>query len=109
MNRDEEKDEKKCRLLADLGIVGSSTALSVGLLAYGLKDSPDEVETLIQELREDGNIILDNERGYWLCRSQAEYEQWRDMVGRPRARAYIAALSRMASSAKAQWKEKQDA
>ena len=100
-----DRDEKKQRLLSDFGIVGEKTALSVGLLAYTLKTSPNEVEALVQELRQEGHIILDNTRGYWLCKSPAEYEKWRDVIGLPRAKAYIAALSGMANSAKAQWEE----
>ena len=94
------KDEKKKLLLAELNYT-----MSVGLLAYAIKDAPNTVEALIQELREEGHIILDNDRGYWLSKSRAEYEKWRDVIGLPRAKAYIAALSGMANSAKAQWEE----
>ena len=100
-----DRNEKKSTLLAELNLVGATAAMSVGLLAYTIKDSPNTVEALIQELRVEGHIILDNARGYWLCKSQAEYEKWRDVIGLPRAKAYIAALSGMANSAKAQWEK----
>ena len=76
-------------------------AASVGLLAYSLHVDSASVEKALTELRQEGVLILDNERGYFLAESVEQYRAWRDRKLVPQMLEQVKTLAAMQAAARA--------
>ena len=75
----------------------------MGLLAYSLHVDTASVETALTELRQEGVLILDNERGYWLAANVEQYRAWRDRKLVPQMMEQVKTLSAMQAAAREQF------